>query len=357
MHSLRKWKESETFDLAGQNQNSISTTMEAAFSTPLPIQHMIRITFITGAGKLGRQKYDENAARVLTSTLRSLGYEEDRAASCVVECAGSFKSQHDTGKNLKTIVVFPNISLLNKTNENDLNTSAMGHMNLGTDNSSSKLPNGSPKHMCAISTMPTFTKMLNAKCPSWSQKKGCLAAIQSVMEVVQSMEDQLGKGQPLSETDQDLFDSISVDALNQKEIFVKKEMQQQVDDGKLTSSEKEMLLGQVKEKILKVEEELKAAVKHKKPKKEAKLNTMLDKLKTRNEKLDTIVAQPPHPLRLQSEIVKLRIEMVPLQKLVDSAKGRLLSMKETKTLARRDEILQEIEELEVYMIKFSIFSK
>lgn len=84
--------------------------MKDAFTEPLPLSDMIRITFITGAGKLGRQRYDEGAPKAVTSTLRELGFEEDRGASCVVECGGSFKSQHDTGKNPKTIVVFPKIS-------------------------------------------------------------------------------------------------------------------------------------------------------------------------------------------------------------------------------------------------------
>jgi hypothetical protein len=95
--------------LAGQNVSTITTNVTNAFSDPLPLDDMIRITFVTGAGKLGRQKYDDNAAKALTSALRNLGFEEDRGASCVKECAGSFKLQHDTGKNLKTVVVFPKI--------------------------------------------------------------------------------------------------------------------------------------------------------------------------------------------------------------------------------------------------------
>ena len=53
---------------------------------------------------------DADTHKTVTSDLREAGYEEDRAASYVNKCAGSFKNQHDTGKNLKTIVVFPKIS-------------------------------------------------------------------------------------------------------------------------------------------------------------------------------------------------------------------------------------------------------
>jgi len=306
---------------------------------------MIRITFVTGAGKLARQKYDENAARTVTSALRSLGYEEDRAASCVVECAGTFKSQHDTGKNLKTIVVFPNIENKGMEEDNGALQSGMDKMNIGS-NSSSKLPNGSAEHMCAVSSMQVFTKMLSSKCPSWAQKKGCLAAINSVLELVQSFENELSRGQPLSDQDQDLFDSISVDLLSQKETLVKNEMQQQVEDGKLIKSEKEMLLAQVTAKLAKVEEESKNAKKENKPKKLEKLKPVIERLQTRQKKLEDIVPQPPHRLRHEADIVKLRVEMQPLLKLENETKGRLLSMKETKTLSRKADIMAEIEEFE-----------
>ena len=56
---------------------------------------------------------------------------------------------------------------------------------------------------------------------------------------------------------------------------------------------------------------------------------------------------PPHRLRHEAEIHKLRLELQPLKNLEDGAKGRLLSVKETQALARKDEILEEIAKLEV----------
>jgi hypothetical protein len=54
----------------------------------------------------------------------------------------------------------------------------------------------------------------------------------------------------------------------------------------------------------------------------------------------------PAPLKYQNEILRLRNELAPLLKLEESAKGRLLSVKETQSLARKDEILTEISRLE-----------
>ncbi|EJK55816.1 hypothetical protein THAOC_24408, partial [Thalassiosira oceanica] len=68
-----------------------------------------------GGGKLSRSKYDSKCGQVVTAALNNLGFVEDRGASCVNECAGCFKSQHDTGKNIFTVVVFPRIEVLVST--------------------------------------------------------------------------------------------------------------------------------------------------------------------------------------------------------------------------------------------------
>src|SRR5210317_936135 len=49
--SIRGSTESSTFDLGGQNVTTITNNITSAFQDPLPIQEMIRITFVTGAGK------------------------------------------------------------------------------------------------------------------------------------------------------------------------------------------------------------------------------------------------------------------------------------------------------------------
>ena len=318
--------------------------MKDAFSDPLPLSEMIRVTFITGAGKLGRQRYDAGAQKALTSTLRELGYEEDRGASCVVECGGSFKSQHDTGKNLKTIVVFPKIS------------GAGGGLNGGMaglsvddaqdESSISLLPSGTPEHMVAASSMGVFERNWKPKCLAWSQKRGCLRALESVREMLDELDQSLLRGNPLSEQEQDLYDAVSRDDLEKKEAIVKKEMASQVEAGNITKEEKELLLLLCQDRVETLKGEVDEAVREGKPKKTAKFVALRDKAMARQEMLEKITPVPPHKLKHEPEIQKLRAEMRPLQKLEDSAKGRLLSVKETTQLGRKDEILAEIEELE-----------
>ena len=330
--------------LAGNSVDNITQTMKDAFSDPLPLSEMIRVTFITGAGKLGRQRYSEGASKAVTSTLRELGYEEDRGASCVVECGGSFKSQHDTGKNLKTIVVFPKIS------------GAGGGLNGGMaglsvddaqdESSISLLPSGTPEHMVAASSMGVFERNWKPKCLAWSQKRGCLRALESVREMLDELDQSLLRGNPLSEQEQHLYDAVSRDDLEKKEAIVKKEMASQVEAGGITKEEKELLLLLCQDKVETLKKEVDEAVREGKSKKTAKFVALRDKAMARQEMLEKITPVPPHKLKHEPEIQKLRAEMRPLQKLEDSAKGRLLSVKETTQLGRKDEILAEIEELE-----------
>lgn len=338
--AIRAATESETFDLAGNSPSTITTTIKSAFSSPLSLSSMIRITFITGAGKLGRQRYDDNAAKTVSSALRELGYEDDRGASCVNECAGMFKSQHDTGKNLKTIVVFPMIT--GSTSEN-----GGGGDEIVTKSGQPLLEEGSPMEMLAMtSSMNTFERMIGGKCPSWSQKKVCLAVIAELKTMLEGLDTKLLSGTVLNDFEQEFYDSISMDSLDQKAAFVKDEMKKHVDEGRITRSEKEKLISQVTDKLDTLKADIDLATKEKKPKKANKLSAQKEKMTERLSTLENIVAKAPQPLRHQPEIQKLRKEMQPLLKLERETKGRLLSIKETTIMARKEEIEEEIYILE-----------
>lgn len=336
--AIRSATESETFDLAGNSALTIETTIRSAFLEPLELQDMIRITFVTGAGKLARQRYDEDAARIVTSTLRDLGYEEDRAASCVKECAGSFKSQHDTGKNLKTIVVFPFIK--GSSLEQGMEELAL------KEKGPSILKEGSPKALLAMSSMNTFENMISSKCPSWSQKKACVSVIEEVKAIVHSLDQKLLHGAALTDAEQEFYDACDLTSLEKKETHVKNEMHKHVEEGKITSLERNKLLEQVKEKIKSLQEEIKDATENNKPKKLQKLQVQMEKVTDRLATLNDIKPCPPHPLKYQPEIEKLRKELNPLLKLEQETKGRLLSIKETAAMTRKQEIEEEIVNLE-----------
>ena len=110
----------------------------------------LKVSFVVGAGKKGRQKYSQSLPKDLISALGSIGFGEDRAASACLECCGrwsppllllllrspthprlrlslslflslslsfsvtaptgTYKYQHDTDKDLKFLHVFPHVS-------------------------------------------------------------------------------------------------------------------------------------------------------------------------------------------------------------------------------------------------------
>lgn len=342
---IRNSTESDTFDLAGQNVSTVTVNIEQAFNELFPLEEMIRITFITGAGKLGRQKYDDGCAKAVTSTLRKLGFEEDRAASCVRECGGSFKMQHDTGKNLKTVVVFPKIREID-----DLDGSGGGNNNEDNptrNNSLLLFQPGSPEEMIALSPMSMFSNLMKKRCPSWSQKKGCNAALVNIQKKISDLEERLMKGVALDDNEQVLYDAVSVDEIKEKHNIVKDAMHQQVEtDGNITVEEQKQITDQVSDRLIVIKNELQEAIAEKKTKKVEKLTNAKTKLEQRGAMLKKISPKTPVPLKYNAEISELRKELAPLIKLEDSARGRLLSVKETKTLARKDEILDEISQLE-----------
>ena len=335
--------ESETYDLAGQNVSTITKTIQSAFQDPFPIDKMIRITFVTGAGKLARQKYDEGAAKAVTSTLRELGYDEDRGASAVMECAGSFKQQHDTGKNLKTVVVFPQVVATSSSSAENLQD---GMQNMSIGGGASVLPEGSPEQSIAFSSKTVFERMLASKCQTWTQKKGCMGAIGSIKNTLQQVEQKLLNGTPLSDPEQEFYDGVSSASLDEKQALVKEQMQAQVNDGKITAIEKKTLLEQVGERLANLKEEKSTAEQESKPKRVQNLTNQITKAEERKAKLEKITPKSPPPLKHEAEIGALRKELEPLLQL-EEVKGRLLSIKETQALARKEEIMEQIEQLQV----------
>ena len=311
--SIRAAQESETFDLGGQSSANITSTVDAAFAEPFALQEMIRITFVTGAGKQARQKYDDTAARSVTTALQEHGYSEDRGASCVLESAGSYKLQHDTGKNLKTVVVFPKI------------VSPGGEA--PEEAVESLIPENSPGYKIAVSSMNVFENMIKSNCPSWSQKKGCLTCLEGLKELLQELDAQLMKGTPLTDSEQTFYENVASN-LDEKETLVRQMAQTQVEQGKITSFERDLLLQHNAERIATLEKEKKSTA----------------KALQRKKLLESMDPIAPLKLKHHAKIGRLHKELSPLLQM--ETKGRLLSIKQTAAMTRRDEIFQEIEYLE-----------
>jgi hypothetical protein len=303
---------------------------------------MIRITFVVGAGKLSRQKYDDKAMLAVTSTLKQLDYVEDRGASCVNECGGCYKTQHDTGKNLFTVVVFPRLA---------------GHedgrpIHGGGKDESRKIKRGedyeplipinSPGYKMAVCRLPTFQNLLSAYCPTYSEKKECLRCLEGLLQVEQAIESKMMVGQPLDAGEQSFYDESS--ELKEKYAHTQQEANKHVEEGKVTLDERRVLVEMNEKRIEALMAEKSSALVAEKLKKAFSRKVQLQKLC--DEVLSMHSTSYPPPLRHESKISALRKKLLPLQALEDSSRGRLLTLDETRALAAKDELLEEICELE-----------
>lgn len=301
---------------------------------------MIRLTFVTGAGKLGRSKYDENAAKSVTGALRELGYVEDRGASAVMECQGSFKLQHDTGKNLKTVVVFPKMA------STDSLENGLGSLKIN-GNHQPLLAENSIQHKLAMAPKSIFTKMVDTKCPTWTQRKGCMVALNEIKSLAESIDQKLLTGKPLDDAEQEFYDRISMALLDEKITANRAAMQGMVDEGRINKYDHKLLLEQVSERISALESDISQAQQQGKSKRVENLQAALAKAQTRKSKIQSINPKPLPPLQNHAAIAKLRKEMEPILAMEASAKGRLLSLKESQAVSHKEELQEEIESLQV----------
>mmetsp|Transcript_21478 Transcript_21478/g.46660 ORF Transcript_21478/g.46660 Transcript_21478/m.46660 type:complete len:603 (-) Transcript_21478:42-1850(-) len=334
--SIRAATESATFDLAGNDAASIRATVNDAFSQPLSLAIMIRITFVVGGGKLSRSKYDEKAMQAVTSTLKQMDYVEDRGASCILECGGCFKTQHDTGKNVYTVVVFPRVADSKAANERNQSTSQ------GDEDYEPLIPTNSPGYKMAVCSLKTFQNLLSTYCHTYFEKKECLRCLEGLLQLEQAIENKMMVGNPLDSGEQAFYDDSS--ELKEKIALAQKEAGKHVEEGKLTLDEKRALVEMNETKIETLMSEKSSASVAEKLKKALARKQQLQSLSDDLLKMNS--ASYPPPLRHESQLTALRKKLLPLQALEDSARGRLLTLSETRSLAGKEEIEYDIERLE-----------
>jgi hypothetical protein len=319
---IRSATESETFDLGGLPPGTIEQVIQDAFGSPpwpaLPGVDMVRITLVVGAGKQSRQKYHESTPKVVTNTLNSssCGYVEDRGASNVADCAGTYKVQHDTGKNLKTVVVFP--KFVNPKGELSSSTVPL-------------LPIDSMEYKVAACSMTVFNNMIQHKVPSWFQKRNLMQLLEDkIQSPVQELEQLLLQGQILSPAQQELYDAcVEIDA---KYTAIKQAMHSQVDHGQLTVMEKDFLLEQVQSRIDEAKQSSNGG------------GSVVVKAQERKAKLVAIQPIALPPLKHAVALGKLWKQAAPLLYL--QSKSGQLTLQETKKLGQLDDLLAEIDQLE-----------
>lgn len=232
-----------------------------------------------------------------------------------------------TGKNVKTVVVFPRITGVH--DEEDVQEEL--------DEENELIPKGSIGYKIAVSPMVTFTNMLSQHCPTYLQKKRCMRTLSGLITVEASIENKLMVGQQLDSSEQVFYDSAT--DLKEKMEHVQKEAAKHIDEGNVTAEEKKILVEMNEKKINSLMKEGNSA----------EVAEQLKKALARKDSLSRIEISSDSslpPLRLETQINTLRKKMVPLQALEEASHQRYLSIAETAALSDMDDLQSEIERLE-----------
>lgn len=310
---------SDQFDFAGHSESKITDIITGAFSTPLETPtKMISFKFIVGGGKLVRSKYSEEMPKWVNSALRSVGFESDNSAAETLDSQGTFKQQHDTGKNLIYIIVFPRVTWTGEASGGDMKDEA------------SQVDQSSPEYLCTASTLQTFKEIVQVKLPFWRQRKACLKLLQDAHESFLLVEQKMCSGQPLTAQETAMYESNSGQD-EEKITFLQYEIKSLVDSGELTKSERDDLL-----------KTLAANAAEAKTAGQSKKAEMIEGRIATLEKSTPIVGR----LRLGDEIQKLYFKLFPLIALEEKGRSMSLTIADLQLLSDKDEIEEKIQALQ-----------
>lgn len=331
---IRSSLNSDQFDLGGYNEQRVKDLMVSAFSKPLSNpKEMVRFSFIVGGGKLVRSRYAEELPKWITSSLREVGFSEDRSAAETFDSQGTFKQQHDTGQNLKYIIVYPRVLIANvKNSDVALNESAL-------------VDTSTPEYILKTCTeMPTFSEIVLSKTQSWRQRKRVLKCIQDGQEQFKTVEEKLISGAALNPFEQNIYDSNSGND-TEKIQWLQNNCKEMVDNGKLTQSEKDELLASIDVNIKTVTDEIEKSNLEGKNKKVEKLQEKKNSLITRKSVVENL--KPIfHRLKYSVEIQKLRVKILSLSSLEEKARNCSLTIQELKSVEEKSDFEERIKQLE-----------
>lgn len=329
---IRTATTSEQFDLGGYTEQRATDLMTSAFSAPLtePTK-MVKFTFVVGGGKLVRSKYNDDLTKWTVAALREVGYTEDRSAAETFDSQGTFKQQHDTGQNLKYLIVYPFVTCSKKPAG-------------GASTEAARVDTSSPEYIVCACESATFKDMVASKVGTYKQKKYLLTILQASADRFKEVEEKLIAGTALSPAEQAVYDSNSgADA--EKITWLQGEIKHMVDEGKLTRLEKKELMQTIEGNLTAVVKEIEEATVEAKPKKVEKLAVKKDTILARKAAVEALTPIQ-HRLAQSEQIQKLYMRLFPLLALEDKGRSMSLTLADLKTLEEKSDIEDAIHGLE-----------
>lgn len=325
---IRRVADNDEFDLGGCSREKCLELAKAAFTDPFELKNMIKITFVVGAGKLGRQKYGDGLPADFMHALDAVGFDNDDAACCELSAAGRYKFQHDTSKNLKFVHVFPRVVAPEEEEGGEEGDEEGGAAQGGQRD---------PADVLAECEVADFRRMVEKNVTTYATKKRLLDSLREKLARLDEAEKKLIARETPDAALQSLYDTLDVDGLKEKSKIVTVDMQAMIDAGQLTSDEKSQASEQLDAKLAALQTDLKKAEADGKEKLKAKLEEGKEKLKATKAAVSDAKPAALAPLKYAAEIQRLNKRLLGLAKLEKECNGKY-TIEQLKGLGERPDM-------------------
>jgi len=335
---IRACRDDDEFDLAGYGRQKCFDLVKEAFTEPLELPKMIKFTFVAGAGKLARQKYGDDLVKDFCQALDSIGFDTDQGAVADMSACAKYKYQHDTGKNLKFVHVFPRV-VAPAVEE--------GEEEEGEDGAPAQ-GQRAPEDVLVVCELDDFRRMVATHVVSYSTKKRLLDIIRERLAKLDEAEQKLIAREVLDSDLQKLYDTLDAGGLKEKMKVMATEMQASIDNGELTGDERTQVLEQLDGKLSALQEQLAKAEAEGKPKAKAKLEEAKEKLTATKVAVSDAKSAPMLPLKYAADLQRLHKRLAGLARLEKENSGKF-TIDQLKAIGERP----EMEEAKLEMMRRS----
>ncbi|KAJ1620253.1 hypothetical protein T492DRAFT_635296 [Pavlovales sp. CCMP2436] len=330
----------EEYDLDNYSEEAAGELMGACFAMTHPSVAPIRCTFVIGGGKSTRGRYEPNLYRGIAAALKAIGFEEDNGAA--LGSTGAFKSQHDTGRNIKVVHVFPLI--FNGGGDEVAGGEATG------SGAAVPLEADSPLYrLITAESEEAFAALCaEGKLLSYAQLQACNKALAPYLALLKDVDAKMMGGQPLSAAEEAWAAISSAETLQQKAGWVQAQMKVLVAKGELSTEEKRQLMQASTPKLEAIELEMATAQSEGKEKRVAALGKQREALiglRAAAEK-----SKPPNralPPTVATEVANLWAQCLKLRTFEASAKRnqQLLTIEQARAVGQLPELAERIADL------------
>lgn len=339
--ALHKDPEDTEFDLAGYTDEQAEVLVKEMFGTPLakiPAAG-IKVSFVVGGGKAVRSRYPDGLTKALTTNLRAIGFSEDSGAA-----AGDnkvWKHQHDTGANLMRLHVFLGG-----------NKPAAGGASSGSGGGAGEPPaavlnHESPRYVAALMDMERFPKLVASKVVSWTQKKRLKEVLEGLLALLKSCDEKLATLQPLTAEEQEWYNDLPQELLEEKIKHLAAGMKEMVTAGQLLAKEKEEVVGQATSRLGEMEKEMTRAKEGGAPAgRVAAMEAAVTATKERVAAIQRSGTIESHPVKNAGEMVKLVRRRAAYLAMKAAVGNKMLSLAEAKEMSSLEDANNELLELE-----------